>query len=252
VVSEEELQATGLDERFLNTYRLAGTFSPSKAEIKKLAKKLKVVESTITRHLSRVRYRIEEGVPENLPKRAAGTGFEDIEPEKHAEMLSKLSEPCRQVATVAREVGVRPDMAYKIAKDLDGELQPLKRKIEAIRLEDLTNRFGTLARDAIDAITPEKIEKASAKDLGVLSGIAVDKWQLLRGQPTSRMEIGDRRQMNELLELLVKEAKRRGVEIDVTPEGGVTAKKPPYRNNFQRRMDKKIETGDPDETLAPA
>jgi hypothetical protein len=52
--------------------------------------------------------------------------------------------------------------------------------------------------------------------------------------------------------MIVKEAERRGVEIDVTPEGGVTPKKSPFRNAAHQRDVKKIASGDPAETLVPA
>ena len=52
--------------------------------------------------------------------------------------------------------------------------------------------------------------------------------------------------------MLFGEMKRRGIEIDVTPEGVVTPKKSPYRNAAHQRDVKAIESGDPAETLVPA
>lgn len=251
-VSEETLRATGLREQFLATYRLAGRCDLSPPEREKLAKKLGVGESTVRRHLSRVRMALEGSTPISPVAPGDAHLLEVTDPEKHAEALSQLSTPFRNIAEVAEKVGISPTLARKLAKDLDGELQPLKREIEEIRLDDLTNRFGTLTRDSIDAITPEKLRRAGAKDLAIIAGIGVQNWQLLRGQPTSRAEISDRREMNEIVELLVKEAARRGIEIDVTPEGGVTPKKSPFRNAKHQREVKQITSGDPAETLVPA
>jgi hypothetical protein len=254
LISEERLSATGLPEKALATYRLAGCFDLPLAQRKKLAKKLKVAESTVKRHLSQVRSRL--GKPRYESPTGTRNGgvipLEVTDPEKHAKAVSLLSAPLQSIAEVAREVGMSPSAARKIAKDLDGEMLPLKRAIEEVRVEDLTKRFGTLTRDAIDAITPEKLMASNAQQLAVISGIAAEKWQLMRGQPTSRTEIGDRRQMNELLGIIAKEAKRRGIEIDVTPEGGVTAKKSPYRSARDQRLQKEITSGDPAETLSPA
>lgn len=251
-VAEEDLQATGLPERTLATYRAAGSFTLPLSKRKKLAKKLGVVETTVKRHLSQVRQRLDNPsvVQPTVPGEA--TLLEVADPERYAEALSKLADPLQSVAAVAREMGMGPMTAAKIAKDLDGEMQPLGRAIEDIRLEDLKNRFGTLSRDAMDAITPEKLSKANAQQLAIIAGIGVQNWQLLRGQPTSRMEIGDRRQMNELVTLIMTEAKRRGVEIDVTPDGDVQTKKSPYRNAAHQRDVKQIASGDPAETLVPA
>ena len=252
MVSDNDLAATGLSERTLATYRAAKSFTLPAVQRKKLAKKLGVAESTVKRHLSQVRQRLDN--PSVVQPTAPGEAFllEVNDPEKHALALSKLAEPFRGVAAVAKEVGIGEDLATRLAKDLEGELRPLKRAIEEVRLEDLTKRFGTLARDAVDAITPEKLMKANAQQLAVISGIAVDKWQLLRGQPTQRMELSDRRQTNELLAMLFKEAARRGIEIDVTPEGKTLTPRSPYRNAANQRDVKKIASGDPAETLAPA
>ncbi len=251
-VAEEDLQATGLKEQILATYRLAGCFDLSQPEREKLAKKLGCAASTVKTHLSRVKMGLEGSAP--IPPTSQGEGklLEIVDPEKHAEALSQLSAPYRNIEEVAKKVGISPTLARKLAKDLDGELQPLKRAVEDVRLEDLTKQFGTLTRDSIDAITPEKLRKAGAKDLAIIAGIGVQNWQLLRGQPTSRMEIDDRREANELVKLLMKEAARRGIEIDVTPEGGVSAQKSPFLNAAHQRTVKKIESGDPVGSLVPA
>jgi transposase len=252
-VSEEALDATGLPEKTLATYRLAGALSLPIAKRRKIAKKLGVKESTVKRHLSQVRKNLDEpgSLVQPTTTSNAANLLEQRDPKKHGEALVALTRPGRSIEGVAKSLGVSPGVATRIAKDLDGELLPLKRAIEDVRIEDLTKRFGTLSRDAIDAITPDKLLRSSAPQLAVIAGIAVDKFQLLRGQPTQRMEIGDRRQMNEVLALIVKEAKRRGVEIDVTPEGATSAKKSPYRSMAHQKEVKEISAGG-DPSLVPA
>jgi hypothetical protein len=229
---------------------MAGSFSVPIAKRRAIAKKLKVAESTVARHLSQVSKRLDD--PDSLAAPTVqGIPLEHLNPEKHTDALLALSHPKRNIAAVAREVGIGPNMAAKLAKELDGELLPLSRAIEEVRIEDLTKRFGTLSRDAVDAITPEKLARSNAQQLAIIAGVAVDKFQLLRGQPTQRMEIGDRRQLNEVLGLIVKEAKRRGIEIDVTPEGSTTAKKSPYRCMEQQKEVKAIAAGG-DPSMVPA
>ena len=249
-VSEEALVATGLPEKTLATYRMAGGFSVPIAKRRQIAKKLKLVEATVARHLSQVRKKLDD--PNSLVQpTVTGRSLEQTDPKKHGDALLKLSHPRRSIEAVAREVGIDPKVATRMAKELEGELMPLKRAIEDVRIEDLTKRFGTLSRDAVDAITPDKLLVSNARDLAIIAGVAVDKFQLLRGQPTQRMEIGDRRKLNEVLELIVKEAKRRGVEIDVTPEGATSAKKSPYRCMEQQKEVKAIAAGG-DPSLVPA
>ncbi len=52
----------------------------------------------------------------------------------------------------------------------------------------------------------------------VAAGILMDKCQLLRGEPTAIMRFQDMCKMDEILEAVAKELKRRGKMIDVTPE----------------------------------
>jgi len=234
----------------LNTYRVAGKTTLTLEERKGVAEKLGRSVQTVKSHLARVRRKIES--PESLRRPDTGPiHYSKNQPDKYAKAVVELSGPKRNVAATARKVGISPKTAKKIADELDRDLIPLQRELEDVRLEDLKKRFGTLTRDALDAITPEKLTEAKARDLAIISAVGVDKWQLLRGQPTQRMEISDRREMNELMKLLVEESKRRGVEIDVTPDGGVTAKKSPYFSAAHQRGQKQIATGDPDGTLTP-
>ena len=248
--TEEQLQATGLAEKYLSSYRLAHFEDPplSKDEI---AQRAGSKRSTIKRHLARVDLKLAD--PDSM--RSTGSGFihrSQSDPETYAKALMKLAGPQRNIAETARECGLSIQAATKIAKELDRELQPLARAIEDVRVEDLTKQFGSLTRDAMLAITQAKLDGASARDLGVLAGIGSQNFQLLRGQPTQRLEISDRREMNELVKLMLEEASRRGIEIDVTPDHGTTAQKSPYKNAADQRAKKQIESGDPAETLAPA
>lgn len=250
MVSDEELEATGLSKVYIDTYRLHHAQNPPSSK-EKLATKMGVTPATIKTRLARIRKRLED--PASLPRGLQGAPTMDYsDPEKFAAAVNALSNPAKTVAEAARRAGLNPDVAYKVAKRLDGDLQPLGRALEDVRLEDLTKRFGMMARDAIDAITPEKLNGATAQQLAIIAGIGADKWQLLRGQPTARVEIEDRRKMDEVLTLIMQEAKRRNMEIDVTPEGEVTAKRSPFRSAKHRDLVQAITSGDPPESLTPA
>ncbi len=251
--TEEQLQATGLSEHILNTYRLAHAEDPpltDEAGHEILAERLDRKPSTMRVHLSRVDKHLK--VPREKASPSPPRTEQKLDPDDFASMLVGMSAQGVSAARISRDLGLSPKVASRVGSLLEKELQPLKRELTDVKLEDLTRRFGTLTRDAIDAITPAKLEAASARDLTVAAGIATDKWQLLRGQPTQRMEIGDRRNLNEIVQIILKEAKRRNVEIDITPEGGVTAGKSKFRGALHKKDLKQIESGDPVETLAPA
>jgi len=249
--SEEQLQAIGLHERYIQTYKLAH-FGDSPLEIAAIAKQLNVTSETVKRRLALVERKLAD--PNAMRSAAGGQApLAKKDPKKYAKALAKMAGPgVRNIAETARECGLTKEAATKIARELERELAPVQRAIEDVRVEDLAKLFGTLSRDAIIAVTQEKLDGANARDLGVLAGIGSQNFQLLRGQPTQRLEINDRREMNELVKMMLEEAKRRGIEIDVTPDGGATAAKSPYKSAADQRMVKAISSGDPAETLAPA
>ena len=55
---------------------------------------------------------------------------------------------------------------------------------------------------------------ASAKDLAIVTGILLDKRQVLKGEPTQRISIEERGKLEDLIPMLISEAKRRGMAID--------------------------------------
>ncbi len=65
--------------------------------------------------------------------------------------------------------------------------------------------------------------KMGGRDLVVAAGILTDKRQLLRGEPTAITRFQDMRKMDEILEAVDKELKRRGKLVDVTPEAAAPA-----------------------------
>ena len=89
-----------------------------------------------------------------------------------------------------------------------------------VRAERLDALWGTRAEQSLAGMTTEKLEKASLRDLAVMAGIATDKLLLLRGQPTEIVRTeADRMDLQALVAEFLVEAKRRNVEIDVSPSG---------------------------------
>ena len=89
----------------------------------------------------------------------------------------------------------------------------------------LDKHIGELDRmiqRVLGALTDEKLDKAHARDLAVVYGIFVDKKQLLEGKPTQILSIEERRALPELMELMLREAKRRQItaRTDTAPLNG--------------------------------
>ncbi len=97
--------------------------------------------------------------------------------------------------TPATEVEVLPPGSFK----LDRHLQSLDHTIERV----------------LGGLTQKKVDKAGIRDLAVAYGILIDKKQLLEGKPTQILSIEERREMPQLLRLLLAEAERREMTLTV-------------------------------------
>ena len=90
------------------------------------------------------------------------------------------------------------------------------------RLDQHLQRLDQLIERVLGAITDEKLDKAHARDLAIVYGVLIDKKQLLEGKPTQILSIEERRDLSELLPLLLKEAERRQITMrtDTAPVNG--------------------------------
>lgn len=89
----------------------------------------------------------------------------------------------------------------------------------------LSEHIGLLKKkiaQVLDGITQDKIDKAHARDLAITYGVLIDKMQLLEGKPTQILSIEERRDLKDLLPLLMAEAARRQITIqtDTAPLEG--------------------------------
>lgn len=69
---------------------------------------------------------------------------------------------------------------------------------------------------ALDRMTPAAFADMNAKDIAITLGILIEKVQLLDGRPTQIFTFEERRHVNELLPIALREAQRRGHTIDLT------------------------------------
>lgn len=172
-------------------------------------------------------------------RRRLPTEIREKRPESYAKAARELAAgSTRRAAAQASGLGERS--VDRIANELDREAQPLARELKVAKLEELKNLWGSRAVEALQAMTPEKIAKTSVRDLAWLAGVATDKWQLLRGQPTQRIDVHDRRKLDELAKLVLDEARRRRVEIDVTPRGEVETLPSPHKSAHQREVSEEV------------
>ena len=165
-----------------------------------------------------------------------GTGganaLERRDPELAAAVADyRLANPEASFVDIAKATGVSKSTVRDYLRRL--EMRPTPEWLEAkkVKQAELAEDYAKLARASAHAITDEKLEDASPRDLAVISGIATDKHLLLTGQPTAIFGVEDRRKLHELLPALQAEIKRRGLTLegeykDVTPGPGAPSKTP--------------------------
>jgi hypothetical protein len=66
---------------------------------------------------------------------------------------------------------------------------PKTQKLKAVVEEELSIMFSHVAKRALSTIDDEKLERSSARDLGILAGVSIDKHRLISGQSTSNASI---------------------------------------------------------------
>lgn len=136
---------------------------------------------------------------------ANSEGLEGLDPGKDVIKIARDNGmPKRMVEGIRRRVMARQGMST------DGVAALTDRALVATLREKLAL--------SLQYIDPFGLAGAPVKDIEAVVDGLIKNIQLLEGKPTSITSHEDRRQMNELLPLLIKEAQRRGVTIDVTPE----------------------------------
>ena len=67
--------------------------------------------------------------------------------------------------------------------------QPAVQEMKSTAAATLSEAFNSVARRSLDHITDAKLALSSAKDLGLLSAICVDKNRLISGQSTENIAV---------------------------------------------------------------
>lgn len=145
---------------------------------------------------------------------------EIAKPEQAAAAVEMLSEPKGFRLTdleIAERAGLTIHEEQKVKERLDRQDVPKKLDLEHVKTEELVLLFENTARDALNAITVEKLEKQDPYRNVLTAAISVDKRDKLLEKPTQRITIEDRRKIPELMEALIKDSQRRGITIDIDP-----------------------------------
>jgi hypothetical protein len=136
-----------------------------------------------------------------------------------AEVLVAQSDPQNEsLAAIARDAGVSTHVAKGIIEAASRKMpKPVEnlRKVHTARLQDLLDHNSDKILEAISTMPIDTLQAEGVKDLSIAMSVHLEKRALLRKEPTSRIQIEDRRHMNELLGAVQDEILRRGLEVEV-------------------------------------
>lgn len=163
-------------------------------------------------------------VDKGLARRAKRTlDAEEARADRIGEVLESLADPEdeRTVAQIAKTLGLSPSYVEHLRHRVQRRFVPLLRALEDIRTRDLSDlskynawRLGS----SIATMTDEELSKIPARDRAIAFGIFIDKHLLLEGRPTEILSVKELGALDDLAQVLVQEAKRRGIDLHVDPD----------------------------------
>ena len=136
---------------------------------------------------------------------------EEIGIQKVIETASPIIEEVRKLAL---EEGIEPQAVRGFVERMNRAGLGVPTHLREVSVPQLIKLMGDRALALIESVDINAIADAKLRDKMVAFGILVDKLQLLSGQPTQRLDISDRRKMDELVIVMIAEAKRRGMKFD--------------------------------------
>lgn len=143
-----------------------------------------------------------------------GKLIEEARPELAAAVIDAVTDPFATIEGAARKSGLHPATTNHLVKRLKANYKPLNDELVKFKKNDLLMLLDDRIARTLQQLDEKEIATANAYQKTLIFAILFDKAQLLRGEPTQIVSHEQRQKIDELLPLLVDEARRRGV-IDV-------------------------------------
>lgn len=138
-------------------------------------------------------------------------------PAEISEALSQVNTSVDEVLRSCREAGLSRAQAVALVERLAVRKAGFVSDFRRLTTRDLIGKLEEKVAMALHYLDEFGIAAASPKDLAVIVSLLIEKRQLLLGEPTQILSTQERRHINELIPELVKEARNRGMEIDLGP-----------------------------------
>ena len=168
-------------------------------------------------------------------------------PEQFAEIFEEITDPLARVEKLLEMADMPKRTAKTIMRRIQTRYNNANRAVKEIRTKDIVIGLEAKIDMALEYMDDTVFAKANLRDLSIALGILIEKRQLLRGEPTQILSTEERKTLDISIPLIVKEAQRRGMIIDMTPidarsEEGVSARLLPHKNQTERTLNKTAET----------
>lgn len=168
-----------------------------------------VSKSVITKRLQVARAKL--GIP--IPGQGS-KGIEIRDPETAAAALDAVTDPLVKIKDAMVAAGLPDRVSEAMLKRLRTKFFGAVYEVKALK----TNEIVRMCEEKLDMIRyyldDKVMAEASARDLGLMAGVLIEKRQLLRGEPTQIVSDHERKKLHELVPLLIAEAQRRGRLIE--------------------------------------
>lgn len=149
------------------------------------------------------------------------TGYknlEELDPEKAAVAMDALTDPLlTDVTAAAKQCGLSTRAMGVLRERLEKRYLPVSNKIKAFKTSELLGKIDEKIAMSLEYMDEVQFATAGLKDNAIAFSILVEKRQLLRGEPTQIFSVEERKNLNDLIPDLLREAKRRGYTYDVNP-----------------------------------
>lgn len=155
-----------------------------------------------------------QGLKQDLTVRNTRAPEATLDPEKAAEIIDRITDPFEKLSRVAEECGLKPELVKGIARRMKTRYLGVTEQMRAIKTHDMIVKIDERIGHALTYMDDYVMADANFRDLAMGTAQLIEKRQLLKGEPTQIISVDERKTLNQLLPLLIKEAGRRGVTID--------------------------------------
>lgn len=144
----------------------------------------------------------------------------DVKDEEAVSMvLTAASDPFddkyRELRAVCKEAGMKPSLVAGIIRRMKSQFAAPLEEMKKLTLKEMTDQIESKISLVLSAMDEYSVAQASLKDQSIALGILVDRHQLLNNRPTQIFDHTSRLEVQQLAPLLLAEANRRGLVIDM-------------------------------------